>query len=188
MGTESVPRITPKVQHGIGIRENDWSAYSAFNFLTLREELGFQNSFLNENPITIHFPPPRSEAGLLWVPRKPTWSIQLLRDPRFCWNAQLCGLNAGSRGLQPEALPRCSSTWRVYPLKSRRSGKTHQMWWNSGTSGFLITEKQIQICTYVCVYFSFWNTIPFVDRAKTFPSFHQDNCNFPVLSNKSARK
>lgn len=81
------------------------------------------------------FTPPifrRCETSLLWVSRKPTGSIKLFGHSGFCWDTQLCGSNASCRGLQPETFSRGGSAWRVYPLKSRRGWKAHQVWWNSG--------------------------------------------------------
>lgn len=75
---------------------------------------------------------PRCETSLLWVSRKPAGSIKLFGHSGFCWDTQLCGSNASCRGLQPETFSRGGSAWRVYPLKSRRGWKAHQVWWNSG--------------------------------------------------------
>lgn len=74
----------------------------------------------------------RCETSLLWVSRKPAGSIKLFGHSGFCWDTQLCGSNASCRGLQPETFSRGGSAWRVYPLKSRRGWKAHQVWWNSG--------------------------------------------------------
>lgn len=114
-------------------------------------------------------PSPRCEEGLLWFSQQSARPIQLFGHPRLCWDTQLRGFDAGSRAFLTEALFWGGATWRVHAPQSERSGKAHQMWWDSGRGVLgmnmwiprLISPEKVVLFCFV-----------FADTSRTHESSH----------------